>query len=47
MRADENALAALRAQIGFEDRNLQRKIALFVFRSAGREGTIDREDRHR
>jgi hypothetical protein len=47
MRANENALAALRAQVGFEHRNLQGQIALFVFGGAERPRTIGREQRNR
>jgi hypothetical protein len=41
VRADENAFAALDAQVGFPDRDLERDVALFPLGGAGREGAVD------
>ena len=40
VRADEDALAALDAQVRFPDRDFQGDVALFPFGGADREGTV-------
>ena len=47
MRADEDALAALDAQVGFPDRDLEGDVALFPLGGAGREGAVDGQGRDR
>ena len=43
VRADHDALAALDAQVGFPDRDVQRDVALLPLRGAGGEGAVHRE----
>ena len=40
VRADEDALAALDAQVGFPDRDFQGDVALFPLGGAGGEGAV-------
>src|SRR5208337_3490541 len=47
MWADHSALAALNTDLRIPLRNLERDIALFPFRGAGREGSIHWERAHR
>ncbi|MBV6467451.1 MAG: hypothetical protein PGMFKBFP_02812 [Anaerolineales bacterium] len=43
VRADEHALAALDAQVGFPDRDFERQVALLPLGGAGREGAVHGE----